>query len=212
MPFSLPRFYPILDTAAISARGALVFDVAQALLNTGVAILQYRHKDDWKQQHFDEAAHIAEKCRAANARLVINDRADFAHLLNAAVHIGQDDLPVKAARLVVGPEAVIGRSTHNRQQFVWASEEAADYVALGPIFQTGSKLNPDPLVGIEKLKNMRPLSAKPVVAIGGISLHNVASVLEAGADSVAVISACLPDRCTQHAVSDLAKRWLQACR
>ena len=107
---------------------------------------------------------------------------------------------------------MVGRSTHTRQQFVWASEEPVDYLALGPVFQTHSKLKPDPVVGIEKLKSIRPLSPKPVVAIGGVSLTNAATVLDAGADSVAVISGCLPDLCTPQALCDLASQWLKATR
>ena len=210
MPFSLPRFYPILDTGAIGSRGALVFDVAQSFLHAGVRILQYRHKAEWSQRHFDEAEHIAEKCREAKATFVVNDRADFAHLLGVGLHVGQDDLPVKAARAVMGNAALIGRSTHNRLQFVWADEESVEYLALGPIFETGSKLRPDPSLGPEKLKSIRPLSRKPVVAIGGISLQNARELLDAGADSVAVISACLPESCTPDSLAKVAKQWLKA--
>ena len=95
MPFVLPRFYPILDTALVTARGGLLVDVARAFLDAGVRILQYRHKDDWQQRHFDEAAQLAQACRDAGATLVVNDRADFARLLDAALHVGQDDLPAR---------------------------------------------------------------------------------------------------------------------
>jgi thiamine-phosphate pyrophosphorylase len=173
-------------------------------------ILQYRHKEEWSQKEFDEADAVAALCRAACATFVLNDRSDFAKLLQAALHIGQDDLPVKAARLVVGEPAVVGKSTHNKLQVTWADEEAIDYLALGPIFETGSKLKPDPVLGVEKLKSMRSLSRKPVVAIGGITLDNARSVLRAGADSVAVISGYLPEKCSRSKVADLTRSWLKA--
>ena len=116
--------------------------------------------------------------------------------------MGQDDLPPAAARTVIGPEATLGFSTHNEKQLREANSEPVDYIALGPIFSTGSKRNPDPVVGLEELARLRPIASKPLVAIGGITLDNSRAVLDAGADSVAVISALLPSRrrpcCIRH--------------
>jgi thiamine-phosphate pyrophosphorylase len=134
---------------------------------------------------------IAGICRDAGILFVINDRADFANLLGAALHIGQDDLPAPAARKVV-PNAVIGFSTHNAAQMRRAIGSPVDYLSLGPVFPTKSKENPDPVVGLEGLRALRPLTSKPLVAIGGITLENAPEVLAAGADSVAVISGLLP--------------------
>ncbi len=188
----LPRFYPILDTAILAARGFHPVKAAEALLETGVGILQYRHKEPFMQAHFDEARQIAKLCAAAGALFVMNDRADFALLLTkeggrCGVHLGQTDLPVRAARIVAGQDIVIGYSTHNERQLRNAQPQPADYLALGPIFGTTTKDQPDPVVGVENLRKWRSLSAKPLVAIGGITLETAHSVFEAGADSVAII-------------------------
>jgi thiamine-phosphate pyrophosphorylase len=204
----IPRFYPIVDTTATSLRGGQTVGVAEALLDAGARILQYRHKENWTQQHYDDAAAIAELCRGAGAVFVVNDRADYAHLLGAGVHLGQDDLPPVAARKVMGDKALIGFSTHNKRQLVFAEEEPVQYLALGPIFPTESKLKPDPTVGVERLKLLRALTTKPLVAIGGITIENAASVFEAGADSIAILSGFLSDGCEPANVKACAKRWL----
>jgi thiamine-phosphate pyrophosphorylase len=122
----------------------------------------------------------------------VNDRPDVAALAGAGgVHVGQDDLEVESARRVIGPEKWVGISTHNLRQFQEAASTSADYIAIGPIFSTSSKANPDPEVGVEFLRKARLLTQKPIVAIGGISLERAAEVIEAGADSVAVISGIL---------------------
>jgi thiamine-phosphate pyrophosphorylase len=119
----------------------------------------------------------------------VNDRPDTAVLSEAGgVHVGQEDLSVEQARAVVGPERWVGVSTHSEEQFRAATETTADYIAVGPVFATKTKENPDPVVGLEFLQKMRPLTAKPIVAIGGITLERSAEVIAAGADSVAVIS------------------------
>jgi thiamine-phosphate pyrophosphorylase len=189
--FQPPRFYPIIDTAVVRATAFSAVGVAEAAAAAGVNILQYRHKDKWTQFEFDEAKTIAAICRDADILFVVNDRADFAQLLGAALHIGQDDLPPPAARRVVA-EAVIGFSTHNAGQLRRAAGMPVDYLSLGPIFTTTSKERPDPVVGLEGLKTLRALTEKPLVAIGGITLENAAEVLAAGADSVAIISGILP--------------------
>jgi thiamine-phosphate pyrophosphorylase len=120
---------------------------------------------------------------------VVNDRADVATLCDASgVHVGQEDIGVEAARTLVGPEKWVGVSTHNLEQFRAAAATSADYIAVGPVFATSSKANPDPVVGTALVRQVRKLTDKPVVAIGGITLENAGDVVAAGADSVAVIS------------------------
>jgi thiamine-phosphate pyrophosphorylase len=137
---------------------------------------------------------------------VVNDRADVARLLDAGLHLGQDDLPVAAARRVTGARTRIGFSTHNEAQLRNAPAEA-DYFAIGPVFATGSKANADPVVGLEKLREYRRLSAKPVVAIGGITLDNAGHVIDAGADSVAVIGGLYPDPLTPARLRERIQAW-----
>ena len=208
IPFKLPRFYPILDATALSARQCAVLTAAEALLEAGVRILQYRQKHEWAQSNFDEAARLATLCHTQGVLFVINDRADFAHLLGAALHIGQDDLPPLAARRVIGDE-VMGFSTHNRQQLVRGDQEPVEYLSLGPIFSTHSKERPDPVVGLDGLAALRPLTQKPIVAIGGIDLLNAADAFDAGADSVAVISGILPETCDRKTVRRRAEEWIR---
>jgi thiamine-phosphate pyrophosphorylase len=205
--FQIPRFYPILDTTLLAAREWDVATAARCLLTAGVKILQYRHKDDWTQAHFDEARQLATLCEEAGILFVINDRADFAQLLNAALHIGQDDLSPVAARLVIG-DAVMGFSTHNAEQLEYGDGEPVEYLSLGPIFATTSKLRPDPVVGIDGLRELRPLTSKPLVAIGGITLDNGGDVLAAGADSLAVISRILPADRDEKALIRMTEQWL----
>jgi thiamine-phosphate pyrophosphorylase len=123
-------------------------------------------------------------------QLIFNDRADLAVLSEFdGVHVGQTDLSPEAARSVVGPDRIVGVSTHNEQQLRAAIDSPVDYVAIGPVFPTGSKLNPDPVVGLEGVKLARSLTSKPIVAIGGINRENARYVIGAGASSIAVISA-----------------------
>ncbi len=132
----------------------------------------------------------------------------MARLLDAGLHLGQDDLPPALARRIVGDQAVIGFSTHNAEQLRAAAAEPVDYLALGPIFPTASKERPDPVVGLVRLSQWRPLTDRPLVAIGGITRDNAVSVLQAGADSVAVIRDLLPEPCTTESVRQRVKEWL----
>lgn len=208
IPFRLPRFYPILDTIALTERGCAVIPAAKALLDAGIKILQYRHKDDWTQVHFDEAKQIANLCHEVGVLFVLNDRADFARLLGAALHVGQDDLPPVAARRVITDE-VIGFSTHDELQLARANEEPVEYISLGPIFVTNSKNKPDPVVGTDGLRRLRPFTEKQLAAIGGITPENARDVLNAGADSVAVISGLLPHTCDQITLRRRAEEWIR---
>lgn len=207
--FKLPQFYPILDTRVLGILRINPVEAARALLDQGVKILQYRHKGTWAQSVFDEAAEIARMSAQAGALFVVNDRVDFAKILGAAVHIGSDDLSPFAARRILGPDPVIGFSTHNGFQLKRASGEAVQYLALGPIFSTSTKENPDPVVGLDNLEKWRHLTAKPVVAIGGITLQRAPDVLRRGADSVAVVSGFLPQDHSIKGLQERAKEWIE---
>ena len=205
----LPRVYPILDTESLDARAILLETAAAAFLDGGAGILQIRHKRQWSRGFFASARTVARLCREAGATLIVNDRADFALLLEAGLHVGQDDLPPRDARQLMGRNAMVGFSSHNMAQLCAAGGEPVDYVALGPVFATASKLNPDPVTGIEEIRRCRSLIEKPLVAIGGITLENALDVLRAGADSVAVIAGLLPDRATAHFLRERMEQWQQ---
>jgi thiamine-phosphate pyrophosphorylase len=182
-------FYPIIDTAACSRAGVRPEALAEALAAARVPIAQFRHKGPFTREVFSQAAHIGRVLQAAGVVYVVNDRADVALLLGAGgIHLGQQDLPPSQVRGMVGSSLWIGYSTHNREQLLAGDREPVDYLAFGPIFPTGSKQNPDPAVGLEALAAARRLSAKPLVAIGGITRANARSALAAGAGAVAVIS------------------------
>jgi thiamine-phosphate pyrophosphorylase len=189
----LPPFYPILDTEVALKRGIDPVNAAQQILDAGAQALQFRHKGFLSREAFGWLEQIAEITHRAGATLVVNDRADLAKLFGAALHLGQDDLPPSVARRVVGPGAIVGFSTHNEAQLLAACAEPADYHALGPIFGTVTKENPDPTVGLAELRRLRPLSNRPLVAIGGITRANARQVLDAGADSVSVIGDLFPE-------------------
>jgi thiamine-phosphate pyrophosphorylase len=179
---NIPAFYPIISS----------INTAEALLEAGAKILQYRNKTFFSRAAFEDARRIGELCREAGALFVVNDRADIAKLLDAALHLGQDDLAPSDARRVLPAPAIIGLSTHNEEQLRAADREPVDYLAIGPIFTTASKENPDPVVGLDRLRSLRALTRKPLVAIGGITRALAPQVFEAGADSVAVIGDLFP--------------------
>ena len=186
---NFPRFYPIIDTARLSQAGVDPADLAEALAVAGVQIAQYRHKGEFTREKFAEAEQVGDILQRAGVKFIVNDRADIALMLQAdGVHLGQDDLPPSAVRRIVGDRLLIGFSTHNPQQLLAADGEPVDYLAIGPIFATGSKQNPDPVVGTTGLARVRALTSKPLVTIGGLTRANARQTLEAGADSVAVIS------------------------
>jgi thiamine-phosphate pyrophosphorylase len=205
----LPRVYPILDTESLDGRSIALETAAAAFLEGGAGILQIRHKQHWSRGFFASAGTVARLCREAGAALVVNDRADFALLLDAGLHVGQDDLPPRDARRLMGPDAVIGFSSHNVAQLCAAGGEPVDYVALGPVFATASKLNPDPVTGVGEIRRCRSLVEKPLVAIGGITLENAVDVWRAGADSVAVIAGLLPSPATAHSLRERMEQWQQ---
>ncbi len=182
----MPRLYVLLDAELV--RGPAP-EIARQLIASGVRLLQYRAKNLPARDTLTTARQIAELARMEKTHFFVNDRPDLAYLAGAdGVHVGQDDLSVEQSRTIVGQDRWVGVSTHNREQFEQAAATSADYVAIGPIFATTSKANPDPVVGTELLRQLRPLTKKPIVAIGGIRLERAAEVIEAGADAVAVIS------------------------
>lgn len=186
----LPLVYPITDTQISGLSHA---DQVARLGDAGATFVQLREKNRQALDFYNEAKAALTIARQRGIQLIINDRADIALALGASgVHLGQDDLPPDAARKLLGEKFIIGYSTHNVAQAIAAASLPVDYVAIGPIFETGTKANPDPTVGLDGLRTVRDaVGQTPLVAIGGITLENAPSVIEAGADSVAVISALL---------------------
>ena len=190
---SLPAFYPILDIDVAARHSMTPLDAAAQLVESGVRILQVRHKGFLSREILETIERLSKMCREAGVLFVVNDRADIARLTGAALHIGQDDLPPWAARKITGPDLIIGLSTHNESQLRAAASEPVDYLAIGPIFGTSTKENPDPTVGLDELRRLRALTDRALVAIGGITRPNARAVLAAGADSVAVIGDLFPE-------------------
>jgi thiamine-phosphate pyrophosphorylase len=208
-PMRLPRLYPILDTETLIARGIRLETAAAAFLDGGAGILQLRHKGHWGREILTVARDVARLCREAGAEFIVNDRADFALLLGAGLHVGQDDLPPREARRLIGAGAILGFSSHNPDQLCAAGGEPVDYIALGPVYTTASKRNPDPVVGVAEVRRCRPLLDKPLVAIGGITMDNALDVLAAGADSLAVVAALLPASPSAQALRQRMEEWQQ---
>ncbi len=183
----LPRLYPILDAGCFSD-AAEMFAAAEELTAAGCTLLQYRNKSGSARQMLDQARELKARL-GAGVKLIMNDSADLCLAAQYdGLHVGQDDLSPEAARRILGPERWLGVSTHNPEQLADADITSADYLAIGPVFATTSKANPDPIVGLEGVRRARELTRKPLVAIGGITRANASSVIEAGADAVAVIS------------------------
>jgi thiamine-phosphate pyrophosphorylase len=190
MLFELPKLYPVTDRRLSGLSHA---EQVARLCEGGARLVQLREKHLSAREFYAEAVEALRVARSFGARLIINDRADIALAVGAdGVHLGQDDMPSEAARALLGERAVIGFSTHGVEQAVVAARLPVDYVAIGPVFATSSKENPDPVVGLEGVRRVREaVGAVPLVAIGGITAESARSVLEAGADSVAVIGALL---------------------
>jgi thiamine-phosphate pyrophosphorylase len=160
---------------------------AELLAESGVELIQYRNKQSSSRSLFEMARTLADFLRPRNVRFIVNDRPDVAALVHAAgVHVGQQDLSVEQARAICPLPAWVGVSTHNLDQVRAAAATTADYIAIGPIFPTATKAHPDPVVGIDFIRQARTLTSKPLVAIGGITAENAAHVYRAGANSVAV--------------------------
>lgn len=185
MRIALPRLYVILDATLLNNSP---YNCAEELAAGGVRLLQYRDKAASAADLLETSQRLISSMKSRGVSMIVNDRPDVAALAGAAgVHVGQEDLDPEQARAVVGEQMWVGVSTHNVEQFRRALATTADYIAVGPIFATPSKANPDPVVGLDFIRQVRPLTDKPIVAIGGITLESAASVVAAGADSVAVI-------------------------
>lgn len=184
--------YAILDVDCTVSSGLAPLDVLDQWLGAGVSLVQLRAKTLAGGDLLAIAEEAVARCRAAGAMCIINDRADVAAMAGASgVHVGQDDLSAQDARRVVGPGAWVGVSTHTDEQLAAACREPIDYVAIGPVFSTSTKHQPDPVVGLEGVRRAAPVARAaglPLVAIGGITLASAPAVLAAGADAVAVIS------------------------
>jgi len=183
----VPRLYGVVDAKCFSSTQDLAI-FAEELIDGGCTLLQYRNKSGNSRMMLDQARELKRRV-GGKVKLIMNDRADLALAAEFdGVHVGQDDLSAESVRKIIGPERWLGVSTHNPEQLQEADLTSADYLAIGPVFSTSSKDRPDPVVGLEGVRRARQLTRKPVVAIGGITRGNAASVVEAGADSVAVIS------------------------
>lgn len=196
----LPRLYAIAD-----ATFGDPVELAGALFDGGARLVQIRNKHACARELLDQVERVV-ALAPSDARVIVNDRADVALIAGAAgVHLGQTDLPPLSARRILGPDRIIGISTHNWEQSVKAGNEPVDYIAIGPIFATATKENPDPVVGLEVLLQISKAIRKPIVAIGGVKLENGRDVVRSGAASVAVIRDLLAD-------SDVAgrtRRWVE---
>jgi thiamine-phosphate pyrophosphorylase len=188
----LPRLYAILDAGYFPDANAL-FTAANELVSAGVTLIQYRNKSGNARVMLEQTRELR-KCFGSSIRLIMNDRADLCLAADFdGVHVGQDDLTPESVRRIIDQKRWLGVSTHNPEQLREADLTSADYLAIGPVFTTSSKERPDPVVGLEGVRRARALTRKPLVAIGGITRANAASVIEAGVDSLAVISDLLRD-------------------
>ena len=206
----LPRLYPIIDEGVLERRGVALGRVAEDLKAAGAQLVQYRNKVGEPESVLRFAAMVWEVFTGTGCRLIMNDRADLAVLAGfGGVHVGQGDLSPEDARRVVGVERWVGVSTHNDEQVRVADATSADYVAVGPVFATGTKVDAEAVIGLEGMRRARALTTKPIVGIGGITRANARSVVEAGADSVAVISALFVEGET---VEKVARDFLEILR
>ena len=195
----LSGLYIILDPSVCPARPLV--EVLTTAAEAGAFLFQYRNKTASMKDAYMEALALREAAAKAGVLFIVNDRCDLALAVDAdGVHLGQGDLPLDLARKVMGPEKLIGISTHNADQVREATAGKPDYLGFGPIFKPGSKQDHDPVVGLEGLRAIRSLTPLPVFAIGGIQIDQVEEVMRAGADGVAVISAILKAPDVSHAV------------
>jgi thiamine-phosphate pyrophosphorylase len=192
MRFSLPKVYPITDRRLSGLSHA---EQVSRLISGGANFIQLREKYLSPREFYEEAEAALKLAHERGAKIIINDRVDIALILKAdGVHLGQEDLPPEAARKLLGDAAIIGYSTHNIEQAMEAIRMPVDYIAIGPIFNTTSKDKPDPVVTLEGLKEIsHRIKDRPLVAIGGITYESAKTVIDAGATSVALISAVIKD-------------------
>ena len=201
----LAGLYVILDPSVCPERSLL--GVLKASATAGAKLFQYRHKNASMKVAYEEALPLRQAARELGVLFIVNDRCDLALAVDAdGVHLGQGDVPLNLARKVMGPDKLIGISTHSLEQVQAATAGEPDYLGFGPIFRPGSKVDHDPVVGVDGLRAIRALTALPIFAIGGITVESVEEVIRAGADGVAVISAILKAPDIQRAVNDFVSR------
>jgi thiamine-phosphate pyrophosphorylase len=201
----LAGLYIILDPSVCTDRPLV--DVLKLSATAGAKIFQYRNKTASMKVAYEEAWQLRKVAHELGVLFIVNDRCDLALAVDAdGVHLGQGDVPLNLARKIMGPDKLIGISTHNREQVIAATAGRPDYLGFGPIFTPGSKLDHDPVVGIVGLKAIRQLTPLPIFAIGGITLNNAVDVIRAGANGVAVISAVLKASDVAQAVNDFVLR------
>lgn len=185
------RLYGIVDVACFSGAddpARALIDHALNLAASGVRWLQYRNKSGSGREMLSHAREL-KRALGSDVRLIMNDRADLCLAAGMdGVHVGQDDVPPELVRAIIGPDRTLGFSTHNPEQVRLADAMPIDYVAIGPVFETASKSNPDAVIGLHGVRAARALTRKPLVGIGGITRENCQSVIAAGADGVAVIA------------------------
>ncbi len=208
----LPKLYAILDAETCARRGFGLLTVAKAWRDAGISLLQYRDKPGSDFEILRNAAAINELFAGTDVTLILNDRVHlFSRTGFRGVHVGQSDQSISAVRIAVGNEAIVGISTHNPQQLRYAGAEPVSYAAIGPVHSTRTKLDAEPVVGLEGVRTARALTTLPLVAIGGITRENAPDVLATGADCVAVIGALLPPAgASLSAVDDTARDFLRA--
>jgi thiamine-phosphate pyrophosphorylase len=210
----MAKLYAIVDRETLDKRGVGVMAYAEDLRDGGVRLVQYRDKKNGPQEVLRAAGEIGAVFAGVEATLILNDRADLAALLGWGVHVGQGDMSPQDAKVVIGDGACLGISTHDARQVLPHSQapdqddtfNGVDYVAIGPVFATATKSDAEAVVGLEGVRMARGLTTKPLVAIGGIGLGNAKAVLEAGADSVAVVSGLLVEG---RRVRDVARDFLE---
>lgn len=201
----LSGLYVILDPSACPDRPLL--EILKASATAGAKLFQYRNKTASMKEAYAEALSLRKMAHELGVLFIVNDRCDLALAVDAdGVHLGQGDLSLDLARKVMGPDKLIGLSTHTAEQVRVATAGRPDYLGFGPIFTPASKADHDPVVGIEGLKAIRPLTPLPIFAIGGITLNQVGDVIRAGANGVAVISAILKASDIRHTVNDFIAR------
>lgn len=190
---NFPTVYPILDAGFLPSgerRAAALHAVVHELGEAGIGILQYRNKQGREHEVLSDAQVMRTAARNSQMKLILNDWPYLAFEAGFdGVHLGQGDMSPAEARAIVGTERMVGLSTHNEAQMRVADREPVDYIAVGPVFATASKQNPDPVIGLEGVQLARGITRKPLVAIGGITLATAPDVKAAGADSIALISA-----------------------
>lgn len=204
MPFSLPKLYPITDTSISRLSHA---EQIERLAAGGASLIQLREKHASPREFYQAALEAMIVAKRLGVQLVINDRVDIAIAVKAdGVHLGQDDLPSGKARMLLGEDRIIGFSTHTLDQALEADSAPIDYIAIGPVFPTSTKENPDAIVSAADIREIKSRISKPLVAIGGITLGKARSVIDAGADSIAVIS----DLLAAADITERSRRFLEA--